>query len=152
MQALVTQVDAWPPRAGPRSGLDSARVAMILAVLDKRADAPIGGSDAYLSTVGGVRLTEPAADLAITLALAGAITDRPAAARHHRLRRGRPGRRDPPGHRRPPPARRGARGSASPGRSCRPGVVGGGPVPDGIRVVEAATVAEAVTRGLLQAG
>ena len=50
---------------------------MILAVLDKRANAPIGGSDAYLSTVGGVRLTEPAADLAISLALAGAITDRP---------------------------------------------------------------------------
>ena len=50
---------------------------MILAVLDKRAEAPIGGSDAYLSTVGGVRLTEPAAVLAISLALAGAIVDRP---------------------------------------------------------------------------
>jgi DNA repair protein RadA/Sms len=49
---------------------------MILAVLDKRAEVPIAGRDAYMSTVGGVRLTEPAADLAIALALASAITDR----------------------------------------------------------------------------
>src|SRR6476469_7238251 len=76
VQALVTKSALATPRRAT-SGLDSARVAMIIAVLDKRANAPIGGSDAYLSTVGGVRLTEPAADLAISLALAGAITDRP---------------------------------------------------------------------------
>src|SRR6187551_1445242 len=56
VQALVTKSSLATPRRAT-SGLDSARVNMILAVLDKRANAPIGGSDAYLSTVGGVRLT-----------------------------------------------------------------------------------------------
>ena len=50
---------------------------MICAVLDRRAGAPIGGSDAYLSTVGGVRLTEPASDLAVALAVASSVSDTP---------------------------------------------------------------------------
>ena len=50
---------------------------MVLAVLDRRARVPVGASDAYLSTVGGVRLGEPAADLAIALSVASSVADRP---------------------------------------------------------------------------
>ena len=78
VQALVTRSTLATPRRAT-SGLDAARVNMILAVLDKRADgARSARSDAYLSTVGGVRLTEPAVrPRRSRLALAGAITDRP---------------------------------------------------------------------------
>src|SRR6478672_5029059 len=59
VQALVAPSEIPTPRRAT-SGLDSARVSMILAVLNRRARAPLGKSDVYLSTVGGVRLTEPA--------------------------------------------------------------------------------------------
>ena len=53
------------------SGVDGARVAMLLAVLEKRAAIRVSDQDVYVSTVGGVRFTEPAADLAIAIAVAG---------------------------------------------------------------------------------
>src|SRR6478672_390869 len=76
LQALVAKSEIPTPRRAT-SGLDSARVAMIIAVLAKRAGAPIGSSDVYLSTVGGVRLTKPASDLAIALAVASSVMERP---------------------------------------------------------------------------
>jgi DNA repair protein RadA/Sms len=57
------------------SGLDSARVGMAVAVLERRAGMRIGRSDIYAATVGGVRLTEPSVDLAVAMALAGAFTN-----------------------------------------------------------------------------
>jgi DNA repair protein RadA/Sms len=54
------------------SGLDSARVGMVLAVLQRRAGVAIGKQDVYAATVGGVRLSEPSVDLALALALASA--------------------------------------------------------------------------------
>jgi DNA repair protein RadA/Sms len=48
---------------------------MVLAVLERRAGLKISDQDVYLATVGGVKITEPAADLAIALALASARTD-----------------------------------------------------------------------------
>jgi DNA repair protein RadA/Sms len=57
------------------SGLDGSRVGMILAVLQRRAGVPIGRQDVYAATVGGVRLTEPAVDLAVALAAASATSD-----------------------------------------------------------------------------
>jgi DNA repair protein RadA/Sms len=57
------------------SGLDAARVGMVLAVLQRRAGVPIGKQDVYAATVGGVRLTEPAVDLAVALAVASATSD-----------------------------------------------------------------------------
>ena len=54
------------------SGLDSSRVGMMVAVLQRRAAVAIGNRDVYAATVGGVRLTEPSVDLAIALALASA--------------------------------------------------------------------------------
>ncbi|MEB4614359.1 DNA repair protein RadA [Leucobacter sp. M11] len=76
VQALVTKSNTPNPRR-VTSGVDSARVAMILAVLERRLGLKIGADDVYVSTVGGVKLTEPAADLAIALALASAVADRP---------------------------------------------------------------------------
>lgn len=72
VQALTVESTAPNPRRVV-SGLDSARVAMVLAVLEKRGRIPIGKLDVYVSTVGGVRFTEPAADLAIAIAVAGSI-------------------------------------------------------------------------------
>ena len=57
------------------SGLDAARVGMVLAVLQRRGKVSIGRSDVYAATVGGVRLTEPSVDLAVALALASACAD-----------------------------------------------------------------------------
>ncbi|MGZ4603306.1 MAG: DNA repair protein RadA [Kineosporiaceae bacterium] len=59
------------------SGLDGNRVAMVLAVLERRCRVGLYGSDAYAATVGGVRLNEPATDLAVALALASATQDEP---------------------------------------------------------------------------
>ena len=77
VQALVTKSTIPTPRRAS-SGLDTNRVAMILAVLQQRGG--IGGlatSEIYSATVGGVRLTEPAADLALLLALASATVNEP---------------------------------------------------------------------------
>jgi DNA repair protein RadA/Sms len=54
------------------SGLDSARTSMTLAVLELRANIRIAGRDVYAATVGGMKMTEPAADLALALAVASA--------------------------------------------------------------------------------
>ena len=72
IQALVSPVSS---NANPRrttSGLDSARAAMTLAVLELRAGIALAGRDAYLATVGGMKLSEPSADLALALAVASA--------------------------------------------------------------------------------
>jgi DNA repair protein RadA/Sms len=50
---------------------------MILAVLQRRVGVAIGADDVYVSTIGGARITEPAADLALALALASARADVP---------------------------------------------------------------------------
>lgn len=76
VQALVVPSTAPNPRLVV-NGVDSARVAMLMAVLTRHAGLKIGNSDVYVSTVGGVRLTEPAVDLAIALALSSAVTQRP---------------------------------------------------------------------------
>jgi len=76
VQSLIADSKLPSPRRATH-GLDSSRVAMIIAVLERRARAPIGSSDAYVATVGGVRLTEPAADLAVAFAIASSVLDRP---------------------------------------------------------------------------
>ena len=76
VQALIAPSRLPAPRRATH-GLEASRVAMVLAVLERRARVPIGGSDAYVSTVGGVRIGEPAADLAVALAVAGSVADRP---------------------------------------------------------------------------
>ena len=78
VQALVASTTAPNPRR-VTSGVDGARVAMVLAVLERRARVRLHDKDVYVSTVGGVRLAEPAADLAIALAVLSAVTDQPLA-------------------------------------------------------------------------
>ncbi|WP_368497362.1 DNA repair protein RadA [Herbiconiux sp. A18JL235] len=76
VQALVVSTSTPNPRR-VTNGVDASRVAMILAVLERRARVKLAELDVYVSTVGGVRLTEPGADLAIALALASAASDKP---------------------------------------------------------------------------
>ncbi|MDR0345494.1 MAG: DNA repair protein RadA [Nocardiopsaceae bacterium] len=71
VQTLVASSELDIPRR-VTSGLDGARVGMVLAVLQQRADLRLGKVDLYAATVGGVRLTEPSVDLALALALASA--------------------------------------------------------------------------------
>jgi DNA repair protein RadA/Sms len=74
VQALAVPSTAGYPRR-TASGLDANRLAMLLAVLERRAGTVLKDFDVYASTVGGVRLQEPAIDLALALALAGARTN-----------------------------------------------------------------------------
>jgi DNA repair protein RadA/Sms len=78
IQALVVKSSAPQPRR-VTNGVDSSRVNMLLAVLERRAGLRLGEHEVYVSTVGGVKITEPAADLAIALAIASAIQDKPIA-------------------------------------------------------------------------
>ncbi|MBG6225150.1 DNA repair protein RadA/Sms [Arthrobacter sp. CAN_A2] len=80
VQALLAESPNSQPRRAT-SGLDSSRVAMLLAVLQSRASVNLHKDDSYVATVGGVRLSEPATDLAVALAIASAKTDQPLAAR-----------------------------------------------------------------------
>ena len=75
VQTLVCQVSGNELCRRVTSGLDPARVGMALAVLQRRAQVRLGRCDVYAATVGGVRLTEPAVDLALALAMAGARSD-----------------------------------------------------------------------------
>ena len=92
VQALTIQSGAPNPRRIV-NGVDGARVAMVLAVLEKKAGVVTSNQDVYVSTVGGVRFTEPAADLAIAIAVAGSVRGEVGAAHHRRDRRTEPRRR-----------------------------------------------------------
>jgi DNA repair protein RadA/Sms len=76
VQALVAKSTLATPRR-TTSGLDAARVSMVLAVTERRANVMLAGADVFTATVGGVKLTEPAGDLAVALAVASAAADRP---------------------------------------------------------------------------
>jgi len=76
LQALVTRSSLASPRRSTH-GLDSGRAALLLAVLAERAGLSFDGVDVYALAVGGVRITEPGADLALALALASALVGRP---------------------------------------------------------------------------
>jgi DNA repair protein RadA/Sms len=73
LQALVTPMgQAQPKRSAV--GLDSGRLVMTLAVLARHADLAVLAVDVFASVAGGIRVTEPAADLAVALAVASAAT------------------------------------------------------------------------------
>ena len=75
VQALVTPSSSGLPRRSAH-GVDAGRLALVLAVLERRGIS-LAGLDVFASAVGGVRLVEPAADLALAVALASALTGRP---------------------------------------------------------------------------
>ena len=77
VQALVTPTSFGLPRRTV-NGLDVQRVALLLAVLTKRAGLSAGSHDVYVNLVGGLRIREPAMDLGVAVAIASALRDRPA--------------------------------------------------------------------------
>jgi DNA repair protein RadA/Sms len=76
VQALATPSYLTSPRR-TFSGVDSNRVNLILAVLEKRCGLRLGNQDVFVNIAGGVRVTEPAADLSIAVATASNYHERP---------------------------------------------------------------------------
>ena len=76
VQALVDNAATPSPRR-LSVGLDAARLAMLLAVLHRHAGVASGDQDVFVNAVGGVRITEPAADLAVLLAIQSSLRNRP---------------------------------------------------------------------------
>ena len=80
VQALTNPFSGGGPPRRSVQGIDPARLAMLLAVIERRARLPTGTHEVYASVVGGVKLTEPGVDLALCLAVVSAILNRPLAA------------------------------------------------------------------------
>ncbi len=78
VQALVGETSYGTPRR-LATNVDAARLTTIVAILERRAGMQLGGHDIYCSVAGGLRITEPAADLGIALAIASAFRDVPLA-------------------------------------------------------------------------
>lgn len=76
IQALVTATTFGMPRR-MTAGVDFNRVVLIAAVLEKRVGLHLGSQDIYVNVAGGVKLSEPAVDLGIAMALASSLRDRP---------------------------------------------------------------------------
>jgi len=76
VQALCTRT-AWGAPQRVANGFDRQRLALLLAVIEKRAGVPFGQLDVFLNVAGGARLAEPAADLAVVAALLSSALDRP---------------------------------------------------------------------------
>jgi len=74
VQALVSRSPFGMPRR-TADGLDGARVALLLAVLEKRAGYRLFDQDVYINIAGGITLSEPAADLPVCVAVASSLTD-----------------------------------------------------------------------------
>ncbi|HWC26890.1 MAG TPA: DNA repair protein RadA [Solirubrobacteraceae bacterium] len=79
VQALVSPSELVPPRRVV-SGLDRNRLALVLAVLGRHAGVGTGAADVFVNVVGGVRVEEPGADLAVALAVASAARGVPLSA------------------------------------------------------------------------
>ncbi|MGY1689177.1 DNA repair protein RadA [Geodermatophilus sp. SYSU D01105] len=77
VQALVAANSGGGSPRRAVSGLDSQRVAMVNAVVERRGRVRLADADVFAASVGGVRITEPAADLALALAIASAAKDVP---------------------------------------------------------------------------
>jgi DNA repair protein RadA/Sms len=71
-QALVSPATAVSAPRRAATGIDGARLALLLAVLQQRARLDLGGRDVHVSVAGGIRVVEPGVDLAVALAVAGA--------------------------------------------------------------------------------
>lgn len=75
IQALVSAT-AFPAPRRTSNGIDYNRLCLILAVLEKRLGLRFSANDVYLNVIGGLRLDEPASDLAVALSLISSLTDR----------------------------------------------------------------------------
>ncbi len=76
IQALISPTNISSPRRAT-VGYDNARLSMILAVLETRAGMRFADKEVFLNVAGGLRISEPAADVAVALALLSALLDKP---------------------------------------------------------------------------
>ncbi len=76
VQALTSNASYGTPQRNV-TGFDLRRLSMLTAVLEKRVGVPIGASDVFVNVVGGMRIDEPAADMAVLAAVASSKKDRP---------------------------------------------------------------------------
>ena len=75
VQALVTPSNyGYPQRIS--NGFDQRRLSILLAVLEKRANVRVSATNVFVNVAGGIRVTEPAADLAVCAAIASSLTDK----------------------------------------------------------------------------
>jgi len=74
VEALVSSSYAHPKRSS--TGFESNRLNMLLALLEKKLDLPLGTYDIFVNIVGGIKITEPSADLAIVAAILSSFRDR----------------------------------------------------------------------------
>lgn len=77
IQALTVKVNPGVPPRRSVQGMDTGRLALLLAVIEKRARISAAQHEVYTSVVGGVRLTEPGSDLGVCLAVVSALTNTP---------------------------------------------------------------------------
>ena len=77
LQALTNSVSGGAPPRRSAQGVDSGRLALLLAVLERRARISLAGHEVYASVVGCVKLAEPGADLGLCLALVSAVVNKP---------------------------------------------------------------------------
>jgi len=76
VQALTSPSSLPSPRR-VATGIDTGRLMLVVAVLSKRLGLPLNGQDIVVNVAGGLRVREPAADLAVALAIASSLLDRP---------------------------------------------------------------------------
>ena len=76
VQTLISRTSFGQPRRMPL-GVDYNKLVLLLAVLEKRCGVNLGGFDVYVNVMGGIRLNEPSADLAVGAALASSFYDKP---------------------------------------------------------------------------
>jgi len=74
VQALVAEAYGHPKRSS--TGFDNNRLGMLLALLEKKLDLPLGTYDVFINISGGIKINEPAADLAIIAAILSSYRDR----------------------------------------------------------------------------
>jgi DNA repair protein RadA/Sms len=77
IQSLVNKSNTNLPARRIANGVDFNRLLMLIAVLEKRASLPLGSSDIFVNVAGGIRITEPAADLGLALSIYSNQTNRP---------------------------------------------------------------------------
>ncbi len=76
VQGLTSQTNFGNPRRTP-NGVDMNRLLLITAVLSRRLGLRLGEQDVFVNVIGGMRITEPAADLAVAAAIASSMRDQP---------------------------------------------------------------------------
>jgi DNA repair protein RadA/Sms len=143
IQALVTPSHLQVPRR-LATGIDTARLLQVLAVLERRCSRAFGASDVYVSVAGGVRVAEPGADVPLALALVSALSEEPVLPASVSFGEvGLTGRVRPVAH-----AEARIREAARQGFETAIAQASGVSVPGGVRLTEVDSLAEALEVGL----